>query len=153
MGRRGFSFVEILMVGVVLSLIIGAILTMASTSEQMWVRTDNQTEAMNITQRALDRLSQDLQSAALASLAICQADSISFSQSGTGIPIAYNRTAANTLERTFNNGQPQVVAAGVTAFLPRCQGELVNLSFTSNVTSTRGTFQQTLQAQVRIHNP
>lgn len=160
MGKRGFTLVEIILVGGVLSVVIGGMmLVLAETGRNVWARTDAQLTSLTDAQRALGRVSEDLRRAVSSSLSdtgpnSCRANTLSFLESGTIRRITYTRDNSNALTRQVDANPALTVASGLTAFTPACPGGgLVRLTLTARANSLRGPSTQELESAIWVRNP
>ena len=169
-GSGGFTFVELLIVGLIVVLVVnGMAWALASTGQNIWRRTDSEMTLLVAVQRALDRVSEDLRRATqgygvAADQPSCAGEQITFKRDtnwdgkidGLDDTVIYRRDAAtNTLVRTVNNGAPQIMAGQIIAFTPSCQANgLVRLQLTAQVAMTStANVTQVLNSQVRVQNP
>lgn len=157
--QGGFTIVELLIVGVVITLVVGGMtLALASSGEKIWTLTDSQMAALSAVQRGLNRVSEDLTMASAATLT-CPAGQLSFGQDTDGDG-TINRTltfsydaAAKALLRTIDGGTPELLAGRLSGFSSSCPGNgLVRLRATAQVTAD-WTVSRTLSATVRVRNP
>lgn len=156
MSRNGFTLVEVLIVGLVLSLVGGAILVLAQTARQVWASTDARLATMTIAQQAINRLTEDLRKACASTVA-CPAGELQFKRSPDcdpdGPPVTYS-LVGNDLEQQEGAGAPIVVVSGLEGFAPSCPTTgRVDLTVTAQTNSIGGPSRQTVVSQVWIQNP
>ncbi len=108
----GFTFVEMLIVTVVLMLIGGMAIVMAQTGPRVWTHTSSRLASITNGQRALDRVIGDLRAASSASVncAPPAPNELTFTQ--LGAPVSYDLNGTNLLK----NGR--VIAGDLSTF--RC---------------------------------
>ena len=152
-GSGGFTFVELLIVGLIVVLVVnGMAWALVSTGQNIWRRTDSEMTLLAAVQRALDRVSEDLYQASQATVT-CPAGQLTFVPAAGGTAITYSISGGN-LVRT-QNGTTQPMAGEITAFTPSCQANgLVRLELTAQVAMNSTTnITQVLSSQVRVQNP
>lgn len=159
-GRRGFSLVELLIVGVIMfGLLGGMAYVIIQTGTSVWGRTDTRLASLETVQRAMGRVRQDLNQARQATLTCSAvAEQLDFDPIPTigGPHVTYRRNAqTNQLIRTPQGQVGQVVAGGVTRFTPLgCAAGLVTLEITARVvTADQAVSTQTLKSQLMVRNP
>ena len=155
--EQGMTFVELLIVGLIVALVInGMAFALATSGKNVWLRTDSRMTSLSAAQRALNRLSEDLHRASQATLNCSTANTVTFTPVGAADPVTYTLNSANnTLTRTDTLGT-QVVAGYIRAFAPACQpnNPLVQLQLTARVPMVQNTFlDQPLATQVRVVSP
>lgn len=148
MNRRGASLIEILIVACVLCVLFGGIaLVLAQSGQNVWVYTQTQLTGLTQAQHALDRLSEDLRSGAryttgmgptspacltVGSTTCTSPPCLEFEPVGGGARITYqcpNCSAETPGDLVKMQGEvPQIVASGLVAFEPVCQGATVELT-------------------------
>jgi len=129
----GFTLVESCMVAVITPVLAGTLLVMSQTGLRVWAMTEARLNSLTEPQRALNRLAEDVRNADPNSWSICQAKTLEFTKadSATTIHYALNGT---TLMRT-EGLVSQVVASGLTEFVPTCQAGVVSIKLTTTVAS------------------
>ena len=149
----GFTFVELLIVGLVVVVVVnGMAWALASSGRMTWMRTDSKTASLIAAQRALDRVSEELRQASQATVT-CTADQLTFISAAGGTAITYHLNAG-ALVRTQNE-VTRSMAAQISAFTPSCRANgLVRLEVTACVAMTpTASVTQALNSQVRVPNP
>ena len=165
MDRRGWTLAEVLVVSAIASLVGAVLLVLATTSRQMWMITDAKLVTMTDSQRALDRLSEELRATSQNCLAFAP-DQVSFAKSdGAGgcdetTRVTYWRNPATTqLIRTLANGTQQVITSGLTEFFPTgLSGGLVRVNLTVQVAMQANMIggahaTQAVTSQMWVQNP
>ena len=160
MSRRtaGFTFLELLIVGSVVFVLMGGImLAFSRVGAQVWNRTEVRQVSLSDAQRALDRMSEDLRQASQTGLA-CAVDTLTLTPAvGGGGQIQYSRAANGQLSR-LQGGVTVVVGSGLTAFTPTCSAAgnagLTRLALTAQATGPKGLVSaQTLSTHVWVQSP
>ena len=161
LGCRGVTFVELLIVGVIVLVAVnGMTWALSSSGRTLWIRTDAQMHSLAQAQRALDRISEELRRASrgqtdAARRPVCGANQITFFPAGAGTAIVYGVNGGNLI-RTQDN-IAQTMAAQITGLTPSCQANgLIRLQLTAQVrvlSTGAASVTQTLNGQVRIPNP
>lgn len=150
--RRGLTLVEVLVVTLIFGVVGGILLTVAASGQSAWWMTDAQLLTLTETQRALDRVSEDLRQACQTTVS-CPAGQLVFKQSPACADpaITYSLSGTN-LTRQVGTAVPVTIATGVTGFaVPSCAGGLVNLSLTAQARTPNGrTLTQTISSQVWV---
>lgn len=150
------TFVELLIVGLIVALVInGMAFALATSSKMTWIRTDTRMTSLTAAQRALNRLSQDLHGASQATLDCDTANQVAFTPVGTVGLVTYTlNTASNTLMRTDTLGTVPV-AGYIQSFSSVCQRDnpLVRLQLTARVPMVNTFVDQPLSIQVRVISP
>lgn len=164
----GFSLVELLIVGgVIFVLVNGVTLVLAQSGKQVWERAESGVTTVSDAQRALDRITEDLQNARQANLSCQTAVSATcitppclvFDLADGSGRVTYQLSVIGQVLRTLDQGQPQVVGSGLTDFTPTClPNSLVKLDVTAEATARTGTQQYTLATRpmtstVFVQNP
>ena len=152
-GSDGFTFVELLIVGLIVVLVVnGMAWTLASSGRMVWARTDAKMASLTAAQRALDRVSEDLRRASQATVT-CSSGQLTFVPATGGNAVTYHVTNGS-LVRT-QNAVAQPIAAQIAVFTPSCQANgLVRLQFTAQVAmASTANVTRTLDSQVRVQNP
>ncbi|MBI1991635.1 MAG: hypothetical protein HYY90_03550 [Candidatus Omnitrophica bacterium] len=161
MNRRGVTLTEVLVVSLVLTLVGGVFFTVSTAGERVTRRTELKLANITVTQRAFDRLVEDLDQASAASLQ-CACPSppcppgertIQFTQGAA--TVLYQRTGSN-LTRTIDGGAPQTVAGGLAAFevIGSCTAAgLVTVAVTADVPADSGVSPYRLQSSFFVRNP
>ncbi len=162
MNRRGFTLVELMIVSVLIGLAAAGILVMTTSGQAAWLTTDAQLETMTAAQRALDRMSEDLRAASVASVNAtppnqCAANALSFLQGTTRITYGFV-AGTGTLTRTVTPvgilPTTQTVGSGLTGFTAACAGGIATLNFTAQSRGSNGRLvNQTVTSQVWVKNP
>jgi len=152
--RRGLTFVEVLLVTLIVGMVGGILLMVATSGQSAWLMTDAQLLTLTETQRALDRVSEDLRQACQSTVSCpAGAGQLVFKQSPACADpaITYSLSGTN-LTRQVGTAVPVTIATGVTGFaVPACAGGLVNLSLTAQATTPNGrTLTQTISSQVWV---
>ncbi len=150
MNRNGLTLVEIMIVSLLMVIVGGAIMLMMSSSQAAWMTTDVRLELMTNSQRALDRISEDLRQASANPIAAfslittganCAANTLQFislKPGETNNVIGYTLAGGQlTRASTPTNGPPtytptgatptQVVGAGLASFTPACSATAVGV--------------------------
>ena len=166
-GCAGFTLVEMLVATVVFALIGVGLMVMTTSGDRARVLTDTRLETLNIAQRAMNRLKEDLRAASQASVNNtppnqCQTDALSFLHA---MPppqdrITYTRDATGTLTRTHTPGDgtpatPLTITTGLVALTPTCGsgGRLVTLTLTSRYQPPDGhELTQTIRSRVWVQS-
>jgi hypothetical protein len=180
MNRNGLTLVEVMIVSLLLVLVGGASVIMMSSSHTAWTTTDLRLELMTNSQRALDRLSEDLRQASANPIAAfsltapganCAANTLQFislKPGETNNMISYT-LGGNQLTRssTPTEGPPfytlngdattHVVGAGLASFTPACSATavgVVTLTLLAQPTTPDSRVPpQTIVSQVWVQNP
>ncbi|MBI4597596.1 MAG: hypothetical protein HY737_04245 [Candidatus Omnitrophica bacterium] len=150
--RRGeFTFVEVMVVATVFSLMSGSLLVMTQTGNRIWQHTDDSLANTTGAQIAMDRIVEDLRRASATAGLACAADSL---QMRVGADqITYARAGA-LLTKQVNNDPATTVAGGLTAFTPTCQADnVVKVQLVVRGNGMRSELAQTLESQVWVQNP
>lgn len=155
-GCRGLTLVELMFAGVIFLLIGGVALALTQSSDQAWRRMDAQIATMTQAQVAMNRLAADLRQAKRASgmadqLTCGPGSALAFTSMG-GADVTYTLAGSN-LVKQVGADPPQVMAFGVTAFVPTCSpgGPVVQLRLTAQVSTWHA--PMTLTSQVWVQNP
>ena len=149
--RGEFTYVEMLVVAVVFSLVIGAMFVLSQTGNQMWVHTDDSLANVTSAQIAMDRITEDLRQASSSAGLTCASDNLQFTVGANRI--TYSRSGTE-LHKQVGAAPAMTVAGSVTSFTPTCQSNnVVRLQLTAQVSSLRPTLQKTLESQVWVQNP
>ncbi len=151
MNRRGLTLIEMLIVGMMLTLVAGALCILAQTGGQIWTRTDAQLASQTMAQQVVDHLAEDLRMASAGSVT-CTVP--------TGDAITMNRfdpvTRAMVLLRYTYNGttlfrEGSPIASQVTQFVSTCpERGRVTIAVT---VQTGPSATHTLTSQVWVRNP
>ena len=159
-GNSGFTFVELLIVGIVVVLVVnGVAFALASSGRNIWARTNSQIEVLATAQRAMDRVTGELRTASAGSL-VCAGEQLTFGRDTDGDQVidqtvVYSRnTTARTLVRAVNGGAPATMTSDISGFTPTCQaGGLVRIRLTAGVALDTQTLTQPLSVNVWVKNP
>lgn len=162
---KGFTIVEVLIVGATLFTLLGGLsFVLAESGRRVWGQTDAELTSLFHAQRGLSRLNEDLHRASQTGL-LCNAalQTVSFcinnSCADGGIPVIYqcnncDAIGQGILTRAQDVDPAQTVAMGVLGFTPLCQADgVVRLTLTTQVATRQGFATQTLQTQVWVQNP
>jgi hypothetical protein len=166
-GARGFTIVELLIVGGVVFILLGGMtLVLSESGRRLWIQSDAEIVTLSDAQRALMRINEDLRNARQANLSCTTAATatcttppcLEFDPAGGGGRLTYQRTAGGLLTRSVG-GATQTVGSGLSGFLPTCQANgLVKLLVAAQVTGTDGgvpyiVSNRVLLSQVHVQNP
>lgn len=171
-GTAAFTLTELVVVSAILtSVVAGLGVVMTQSGAFVWERTDLRLTAMADAQRAMDRLTEDLRSASLATLGqgvgggCSEAAGMSFrkfepdpadpTQLVLSPFIIYTRVGTQ-LTRTVDGQAPQVVAGHVVLFAPVCQpGGVVWLRVSAQPPTNKASLGavQGLSSKVWLKNP
>jgi hypothetical protein len=158
MSPGGFTFVEIVIVGTVVALVLGGMTwAMASSGQMVWGRTDAEITALDSAQRAIDRISEDLRRATRGEAdpgrqVICRPGEITIYPMTGGSAAVYSLNGGNLIRA--QDGASLVMAAHISDFTPTCEARgLVRLRLTAQVGLGQSNFEQSLDSHVWIRNP
>ena len=155
----GFTLVELVVVGVVLSLMSGAVFALAQTTGLVWSGTDARLASFTQAQKAVNRLSEDLRQACRSTV-VCTAGQVTFKRAPcqAADPVMTYTWASNNLMRQVGGDPPSTVTDGLTALtIPRCDvtNGLVMLDLTARARAASGgsSSPQRVVSQVWIEAP
>lgn len=156
MNRRGMTLVEVMMAATILFIAGGAICVLAQIGNRLWGSTASRLDSIASAQRALNRMTDDLHQASLASFSppSCQ---LPFSFTiNNGNKITYS-LASQALMRKEEAGAvtlfDQSLATGLEAFTVSCGGGLVNFNVTLSNVRYPDASRQALTSQVFVQTP
>ena len=150
----GFTFVELLIVGLIVVVVVGGMcLALTTSGVRVWALSDSKVTAVGEAQRALDRIAQDLHQAKQANLT-CAGGQLSFDPVDNSGRVTYSLNGtARTLVRQQGTTS-QIMGAQLSNFqIPTCAGGLVRLLLTTQVTTAYGSVPKTFMSQVWVQSP
>ena len=155
----GFILVELLVIGVVVSIVGVITIVLAQSGQQMWMITGARLNAMTSAQQAINRLTEDLRRASgqSVSAAACAETGLSFQplndDGSIGPTVTYARNGTQLI-RTVGSQPPQIEVVGVVAFRPECRsGGVVALEVTTQASNGSRNALSTVKSRVWIQNP
>ena len=150
---------EVVMVGVVVSVVSALTMMLAKSGQAMWLVTSARLSGMSSAQQAINCLTEDLRLASQQSVsaAACAETGFSFKKlngdGSMGPTVTYARDG-DQLIRTMMNQPSQIEAVGVVAFRPECRpGGVVVLEVTTQADSGSKNVVSTVKSRVQIQNP
>lgn len=163
MSNKGFSFVELLIVGSIVFVLMGGVsLVLAQTGKNVWERAGSEIVTVADAQRALDRMTEDLRNGRQTNLSCPTAAAgdctsppcLVFDLADGSDTLTYQLNGFEQITRTFEStGSPVVVAGGITDFTPTCQiNSLVRLEVTAEATASDGRSAETLSTRPLVSN-
>jgi hypothetical protein len=145
----------------------GMSLVLAQSGKDVWQRSESEIVTISDAQRALDRMGEDLRAARQANMTcataaggVCiTAPCLQFDLADGSGRITYQLSVIGQLLRTVDDGNPAVVASGLTDFTPSCQlNGLVKLEVTAEASQVHAGATHTystrpMTSNVFVQNP
>ena len=154
MGRKGFTFVEVLMVALILALVGGAVMVLAQTGRSIWVNTDARLATMASAGQAVSRITEDLRNACASTLT-CAGNSLSFRQVPCGVAdprITYARVG-KTLTRQVEGDTSTIAAPDIVEFSARCANSMARVMLATQDDTVGWPSLQRVSSQIWVQNP
>ena len=126
--QHGVTLVEQLIVATIfLGLTLGVSWTLSETTQRTWDLTNARLDTVFSTEKALNRLRQDLNQASQSSL-VCEGERLTLCLAAPcaegGVAVSYQRDGVNAaLIRAQQGNLSETISFGVLAFTPVCQAE------------------------------
>lgn len=161
LGCRGLTALELLVVGcVAIVILLGMSAVIAQSGQQVWAHIDGRSATMTITQRAMNRLSEELRRARQPTVSCPQANRLSFIRSDTGANVQYwcegcDETGSGMLIRS-EGGVPQVVVSGLASLTLSCpppSDGMMRVRLTAKTGTAPGKSASVLESRVWVRNP
>jgi len=151
--RRGMTLTEVLMVAMIMPLVVGVFAVLADQSQQTWLRTDTRLTSLTASQRALDRVSEELRRSTQVSVTCVDAGTLRFT-TFDGATLEYSRNDQGQLIRRQIQQGPDALSAtagNLTSFAPTCENSgLVTIRVGVRVDGHKGFSTQTLESRVFV---
>ena len=151
---RGYTLIETMMVGLILTLIGGALLVLATTGRTVWLRADALLAVQTQAEKVMNRVVAELRSAREGSVADCNNSILRFTNL-EGAPVVYTKTGANVLQRQEGAEAP-TAQPNVTQFVCRADpldpANVRRLTVTATERTLAGQATHTLTTRVWLRH-